>query len=184
MSYCTLLITKKSETELIKKEISQNYSEFARDFAFINSTKYYSQKDFKNISQIYNGFSQYDVVLLENYYSSFTHQTEEQWRNEEFEKKIKRFRKKGWSDDKIKEYREKERVKIDSRSLYSKNSSQNRKNEMEKVLFSLANNYFIAFLYYWQWKDVDRKEWNRFKEMKKISEPQGMYEENVIYKIY
>lgn len=50
MSYCTLLITKKSETELIKKEISQNYSEFARDFAFINSTKYYSQKDFKNIS--------------------------------------------------------------------------------------------------------------------------------------
>lgn len=184
MSYCTLLITKKSENELIKKEISQNYSEFARDFAFINSTKYYSQKDFKNISQIYNDFSQYDVVLLENYYSSFIHQIEEQWRNEELEKKIERFRKKGWSDDKIKEYREKESTKIDSRSLYFQTSSQKRKNEMEKVLFSLTNNYFITFVYYWQGKDADEKKWNGFKEMKKISEPQGMYEENVIYKIY
>jgi hypothetical protein len=78
MSYCTLLIIKKSDTDLIKKEITQNYNKFTRNFGFVVITKYSSQKDFKNTSQIYNDFSQYDVILVENFFSSFTYQTEDQ----------------------------------------------------------------------------------------------------------
>lgn len=58
-------------------------------------------------------------------------------------------------------------------------SSQKRKIEVEKILFELANKYFISFVYYFQ-----GKEWDGFKEMKKISKIQESYEENIIYKIY
>ena len=179
MSYCTILITKKSETEIIKKETSQNNIKFRRNFWFTISTKYYSQKNFKNIPQIYNNFSQYDVALIENYYSSLTNQTEDTWGDERLNKKIEKFKERGWSEDKIQEYRETAKRKMEPHSLFF----QKRRSELEKVLFELANKYFIAFVYYWQGKDENKIDWQGFKGKKDITEPQENYEENVIYLI-
>lgn len=179
MSYCTLLIIKALETRQIKEDISQHHSGFARNFPFVISTNYYSQKDFKNIPQIQNTFSQYDLILIEDYLSSFANPTEEQWKYEELDKKIEKFKKRKWSENKIQEYREKEIRKIQTLSLHSTNS----RNDLEKVLFKLANKYFIAFVYYWQGKDENGNMWEGFTDMTKIEKRQDRYEENIIYHV-
>jgi len=169
MSYCTILITKKSETEKVQEELKK-FDTCNRENPFCKEivTKWYSKEDFINIPKLYNNFENFDIILLENYYSNFHEFLPD------YEQKIKQFQKKGWSDEQIQKWQEEQKRKNENGASIV----TIRKQQKEEFLFSLAQKYFVSFAYYMQ-----GKEWNDFKESKKITKQLEEYEENVVYVI-
>ena len=169
MSYCTILIIKKSETLKILEEITKfNTSNRGNSFIKEIVTRWYFRKYFINIPKIYNNFEDFDIVAIEDYYSSFY------LFSQDYDDKIKKFQKKGWSEEKIQKWLEEQKRKNENKE----NMMILKKQQKEEFLFSLAQKYFVSFAYFMQ-----GKEWSGFKGSKKITKPLKEYEENVVYVI-
>lgn len=101
MSYCTLLITKKSQTVKIQEEIKK-FSNRIFPFGSDIITEYISKQDLRNIPSIFSHFEDFDFILLEDYYSTFVdYLTHDEYSRDQ---KIKQFQKKGWSEEKIQQW--------------------------------------------------------------------------------
>lgn len=170
MSYCTLLITKKSQTVKIQEEIKK-FSNRIFPFGSDIITEYISKQDLRNIPSILSHFEDFDFILLEDYYSTFVdYLTHDEYSRDQ---KIKQFQKKGWSEEKIQQWADEQQRKSDT-----KNTSNANKKMREEFIFKLSENYFLGFVYYMQ-----SKKWNGFKNIKNITSSQEQYEENTVYAI-
>ena len=70
MRYCTILIVPKNKTKNIQQIIKV---ESDRNIHLLTDvvTMYYNKKNFINIPFLFSSFNQYDILLIEDYHSSF-----------------------------------------------------------------------------------------------------------------
>lgn len=169
MSYCTILIVPKNKTKNIQQIIKV---ESDRNIHLLTDvvTMYYNKKNFINIAFLFSSFNQYDILLIEDYHSSFV--SDMSVFNRIKQQKINNFRKRGWNETKINKWIDLQENKTE-RSMLLQNNSILVKN----IVFQLAKDYFIAFGYYFQ-----GKEWQGFLEAEIVTHPKDKYEENIIYR--
>ena len=136
MSYCTILIVPKNKTKNIQQIIKV---ESDRNIHLLTDvvTMYYNKKNFINIPFLFSSFNQYDILLIEDYHSSFV--SDMSVFNRTKQQKINNFRKRGWNETKINKWIDLQENKTE-RSMLLQNNSILVKN----IVFQLAKDYFIA----------------------------------------